>query len=109
MRKKKLPDTHLYLEYLLPIAMKARNEKRIPKTQIMRIIVELCAERELSISELSVLLLRTKGTLHTHYIGFMCDHGLLQRKFPGHQVQPKQKYVADRSVLENTDYFSSNE
>ncbi|MDD2478573.1 MAG: hypothetical protein PHS31_01625 [Victivallaceae bacterium] len=109
MTKQELPDTHLYLESLLPIVANIRKKKRTSKKEIMKTIIELCSERELSATELSVLLLRTKGSLQTHYIGFMCDNGLLQRKYPGYQVQPKQKFTADRSVIKTSKFLTPDE
>lgn len=109
MARNKLPDTHLYLEYLLPIVANVRKGLRVPKKEVMRTIIELCSERELSATELSILLLRSKGTLQSHYLGFMCDNGLLQRKYPEYRVQPKQKYTADRSVIDTSSFLTPDE
>lgn len=99
MAKKKLPDAHLYLESLLPFAENIRKERRFSEKDMMIIIIELFAERELSAIELLVLLLRSKDPC-IFVISVLCaitdfyNRNILQIGF-----------IPSRNILQNVQLF----
>ena len=72
----------------LPIAGKGRVSAELMRQTILNI----CAVSELSIKELSELLMRSEQTIRINYINSLCEEGVLVRKFPNIIHHPKQKY-----------------
>ena len=69
------------------------------KESMERAILELCAEKPMSLYELAGLLRRTPNYIRTRYLKSMIERGILRYLYPEMVNHPNQKYVATNTVI----------
>lgn len=86
-------DDNVMME-LLPIAERARNNRRLKPEDMERIILQLCRDRWLSRSQLAELLQRNPDGLLSRYLKPRVRHGYLQMRYPQTPNRVDQAYKA---------------
>jgi ATP-dependent DNA helicase RecG len=77
---------------LLEIARPARESKKLPREQLSNIIVQLCADRWLTTSQLAELLSRDAENLQGRFLTALVREGALELKYPDVRNRPNQAY-----------------
>ena len=77
---------------LATLAEPVRRKKRAPRRLVEEVIVELCAERFLTIQQIASLLARSPETVRVHYVNPMVRSGRLKPRYPDQMNHPNQAY-----------------
>jgi hypothetical protein len=80
-------------EPLWRAAAPVRDRKRSDVAQVRETILALCAQRYLTLRELSMLLGRSSETLREQYLTPMLREGALELRFPDARKHPMQAYT----------------
>jgi len=79
-------------ERLERLAEPARKAGKLPRTQMEKLLLELCRDQFLSLQELGRLLDRKPATLQNHYLSQMVRESLLEMRFADKPAHPQQAY-----------------
>lgn len=85
------PDSEHYGK-LLTIAAPVREKGRASKSLVEKIILELCAEKFVTLRTLADLLNRETDSVRNHYVAPMIKRGDLEPRYPAHPNHPQQGY-----------------
>lgn len=77
---------------LMEVARPVRETGRAPAGLVESTIAMLCADRYLTIQQLSKLLDRGKDTLRNHYLNPMVKSNMLKLRYPDKLTDPRQAY-----------------
>ena len=81
-----------HLQPLLPLAVAARQNRRLPAERMRALIVSLCGDRWLSASEIALLVDRNAEKLQSRFLTAMVREGLLELRYPEVRNRPDQAY-----------------
>ncbi len=81
-----------HLERLKQIAAEVRNKGKVPKQQLISVILAICSDYYISSRELSDLVRRTPDTLRNHYLNELVAQGKLELMYPNKPSDPRQRY-----------------
>lgn len=87
------------LQSLLPLALPARQNRRLPAERMRAVILALCANRWLSAAEIALLVNRDAEKLQSRFLTGMVRAGMLELRHPEVRNRPDQAY---RSVTPST-------
>ena len=76
------------------IAHEPRVKKKIPRGQMIEVILKLCSEQYVTTSALAILLNRDSETLRGQYLSKLKNERKLEMAFPRTPTDPKQAYLA---------------
>ena len=85
-----------YLEELEYLAKSARENGKIPQTEMFEIILTLCTDQYLTANALSHLVNRKIQTLRGQYINKLKSEGNLLLAFPRTPSDPRQAYITNK-------------
>ena len=94
------PDFRLELEV---IALEPRLKKKIPREEMIQVILKLCSEQYVTTGVLAELLQRDAETLRGQYLSKLKNAGQLEMAFPGAPTDPKQAYSGNLRSLRITE------
>jgi len=91
-----LPDDSEQISWkkLEDIAAPVRTRRKVPRTEVEAVIVQLCSLRFLSLQELEKLLGRQRDSLRNNYINPMLERNLLTMEIKDNRNHPRQRYGA---------------
>jgi hypothetical protein len=75
------------------VAAKVAGKGKVSKTEMEAVILELCRERYLTLTELASLLGRAAQNLRNSYLTPMVRAGKLRFKYPGQPNRTDQAYT----------------
>jgi len=87
-----LPSRSEHLAQLSAIAEPVFGKRKVPKSLMEDIILQVCAKNFLSLKELAGLLNRSPLTLRTHYLKSMVRRGIIELRYPNKPNHPRQGY-----------------
>jgi ATP-dependent DNA helicase RecG len=93
----------LHSPELLAVAAPARQQKRLPPSEMEQVLLQLCRGRWLTRHELSVLVNRNSESLRQRFLNPMVEHGLLQLRYPDKPNRADQAYTVADSTTELSD------
>jgi len=93
----------LHSSELLAVAAPARQQKRLPPSEMEQVLLQLCRGRWLTRHELSVLVNRNSESLRQRFLNPMIEHGLLQLRYPDKPNRADQAYTVADSTTELSD------
>ena len=76
------------------IAKEPRIKKKIPREQMIEVILKLCSKQYVTTSTLAILLDRDPETLRGQYLSKLKNEKKLKMAFPRTPTDPKQAYLA---------------
>jgi ATP-dependent DNA helicase RecG len=80
------------LAALLPLALPARNKKKLPAAQMRQVISALCKGRWLAAGEIALLVARDAEKLQSRFLTAMVREGVLELRYPDVPNRPDQAY-----------------
>ena len=81
-----------HLQPLLPLAVAARQNRRLPAERMRALIASLCDDRWLSASEIALLVDRDAEKLQSRFLTAMVREDLLELRYPEVRNRPDQAY-----------------
>ena len=84
-------------ESLLAIAQPVRERPTAPRKLVESVILQLCTGRFLTLQQIALLLNRSPGTLHNHYLGRLVREKRLALKYRETPSHPNQAYTTPGS------------
>jgi len=81
-----------HLERLKRIAGEVRDKGKVPREQLISVILTICDGYYISSRELSELTHRTPDTLRNHYLNGLVSEGKLELMYPEKPSHPSQRY-----------------
>ena len=84
------------LQPLLPLAVVARQNRRLPAERMRALIASLCSDRWLSASEIALLVDRDAEKLQSRFLTAMVRESLLELRYPEVRNRPDQAYRSIR-------------
>ena len=81
-----------HLEPLLPLAVAARQNRRLPAARMRALVASLCDNCWLSASEIALLVDRDAEKLQSRFLTAMVREGLLELRYPEVRNRPDQAY-----------------
>jgi hypothetical protein len=86
-------DPHVRQELMIEAA-EAREKGKLPREEMVEIILDLCEEYYLTLPVLCELLNRKSDPLRKNYLKPLVDAGRLSLAFPTTPTNPRQAYTA---------------
>jgi ATP-dependent DNA helicase RecG len=81
-----------HLERLKQVAADVREKGKVPKKEMISVILAICSDYYISSRELSELVRRTPDSLRNHYLKELVAQGRLELMYPDKPSDPRQRY-----------------